>query len=223
MTKSDSHSQQAPGSRAGAVGHLLRAYRAGSWIRRAARLPEADLDGRFIFSWIAFNALYGQARYRQRQDASGPDQARAPSASEHREIATFLSWVARTDAAGVLARAVARMKNTPGELLADPFLDDRNWEKWDREGRVVKPDREQAVIWKNESGTVLQRLFLRLYVLRKQIFHGCSTDGGKRNRDSLRRAVVILEATVPLFRDLVQVHGAGVPFLEKPPYQPSQK
>ena len=41
-----------------------RLYRAKSWIQRAAALRRiGDLDGQFMFYWIAFNALYGQAKY----------------------------------------------------------------------------------------------------------------------------------------------------------------
>jgi hypothetical protein len=44
-------------------GLALRCYRARSWMRRASDPGSAmDLDGRFIFLWIAFNALYGQAK-----------------------------------------------------------------------------------------------------------------------------------------------------------------
>ena len=42
---------------------VLRSHRAKSWIRKAeslAKLEPSDLDGQFIFYWIALNALYGQ-------------------------------------------------------------------------------------------------------------------------------------------------------------------
>lgn len=46
------------------AGRESRLYRAQSRIQRAAGLRRAgDPDGRFIFYWIAFNALYGQAKY----------------------------------------------------------------------------------------------------------------------------------------------------------------
>ena len=38
----------------------------------------------------------------------------------------------------------------------------------------------------------LIQLFRRLYVLRKQIFHGCSKDGSSKNRPSLRAAAPVL-------------------------------
>ena len=66
-------------------GPALTCYRARSWIQRATdpRSP-MDLDGRFIFLWIAFNALYGQAKYRLRGPGRGP---------EERDIETFLGLV----------------------------------------------------------------------------------------------------------------------------------
>lgn len=50
----------------------IRLKRARSWIRRARSLKDEaikrkeprDLDGEFVFYWIAFNALFGQPRYR---------------------------------------------------------------------------------------------------------------------------------------------------------------
>jgi len=38
----------------------IHVHRALSWIERAAKQP--GLETRFIFQWIAFNSLYGQAR-----------------------------------------------------------------------------------------------------------------------------------------------------------------
>jgi hypothetical protein len=48
-----------------------RLYRAGSWMNRARESAE-HLDGQFIFSWIALNALYGQ-----RGSESGPPRDRS--------------------------------------------------------------------------------------------------------------------------------------------------
>ena len=47
-----------------AIGIRLR--RGRSWLSKARKAGAAgDPDSHFIFSWIAFNALYGKARYRE--------------------------------------------------------------------------------------------------------------------------------------------------------------
>jgi hypothetical protein len=45
----------------------VRCFRAESWIKKAGNVSETDIDGRFIFLWIAFNALYGQPKYLRRE------------------------------------------------------------------------------------------------------------------------------------------------------------
>jgi len=43
----------------------LRCDRAQSWIKRAE--AAADLDAKFVFLWIAFDSLFGQAEYMGRR------------------------------------------------------------------------------------------------------------------------------------------------------------
>src|SRR5262245_15532459 len=95
-------------------GPALRCYRARSWIRRATD-PELmkDPDARFIFLWIAFNALYGQAKYR-RQGLG--------SSREERDIEQFLSLVVRLDREGRIDRELRSVRRAVEELRADPFL-----------------------------------------------------------------------------------------------------
>src|SRR5436305_807303 len=95
-------------------GRPLRCYRAQSWTKRATEgVPASDLDGRFIFLWIAFNALYGQAKCRF-------DDTR----SEFEDIRKFLALVSRLNP-DATDRAVAepRMRARTKELLRIKFLD----------------------------------------------------------------------------------------------------
>src|SRR5262245_35475326 len=89
----------------------LRHKRAVSWSKRA---DGGDLDAQFIFSWIAFNALYGQARYRD------PDR----QWSEIGDISKFLTLMTKLDRGifGVLReRALAEHVSN---LIKDKFLHD---------------------------------------------------------------------------------------------------
>src|SRR5689334_23420485 len=69
-------------------GPALRQARAESW-RSRARRASGGLDAQFIFSWIAFNALYGQARYRESDDRPR---------SEMGDIVNFLKLMLDLDA-----------------------------------------------------------------------------------------------------------------------------
>ncbi len=82
--------------------------------------------------------------------------------------------------------------------------------------------RESSCVQFAERKPYLIRLFGRLYVLRKQIFHGCSKDRGAKNRPSLRAAVPVLERLVSVFIDLVDGRAGDEALLENPPYPPSQ-
>jgi hypothetical protein len=177
-----------------------RLYRANSWLRRAGSLAEDDHDGRFIFLWIALNALFGQARYRP--DGGDP-------AGEWGDLARFLNQVRQLDQSHRRIRtALAPMGNSVMSLLRLPFLHRRYWIEGDTDSlrASLERDRHKAeVAWeRGQPEMYLEELFRRLYVLRNQIFHGASTDRSSANRDSLEAAVPVLAALVPVFRFLMK-------------------
>jgi len=107
------------------------------------------------------------------------------------------------------------------QVLGSPFLDIECWRTWDRVG-IRDRQRRKAMsrnTYDKEHPTV--RIFLHLYTLRNQIFHGAATDDGRRNRESLRHAVPILDACVDALIGLVKKHRAKIPWLEPLPYPPS--
>jgi hypothetical protein len=181
---------------------------------RARQFPESDLDARFIFTWIAVNALYGQAKYRHGD---------VDRTSELKDIKEFLKCVLRLDNDAIQrALRAPRIRDSAETLLGDRFLSDNCWRKWDAEGVVEKKARESSCAPVTDHTSDLMTLFSRLYVLRKQIFHGCSTDRGSKNRPSLVAAVPVLETLVRTFIGIVEFRGSGEIVLEKPPYPPSQ-
>jgi hypothetical protein len=198
-------------------GPALRHARAESW-RSRARRTSGDLDAQFIFSWIAFNALYGQARYRETDDRPR---------SEMRDIEHFLKLMLQLDARSV--SAVLREQTLRPHfdcLLGDKFLHDCCWKAWDREEIVDRDRREALVPHCNEKHDhQLIQLFRRLYVLRKQIFHGCSKDGSSKNRPSLRAAAPVIARFVDTFAEIVsRKEGTDqvIRLLGAPPYPPTQ-
>lgn len=190
-------------------GVRLRKHRAQSWLN-AAEQPTLDLDEKFIFHWIALNALYGQAKYRWRDPGS-----------EESDLRKFLKLMERLEKDRVRTALKLERPNVD-RLLQNPFLDDGCWMLWDKETIRDRVKRREACIPERDRESDLLEVLKRIYVLRKQVFHGCSTKGGHPNRESLRAAVPVLARLVPIFRDIVGEHGRSEPFVnDLPPYPPS--
>jgi hypothetical protein len=189
----------------------LRERRATSWTERA----EGGLDTRFIFLWIAFNALYGQAHYRK------PDASR----SEIGDIRKFLAVMSRIDRRIAAIPRENDLRSAISELLADKYLHDCCWKVWDAEGVRSRPARELIVPGCNEKhDDEVVQVFKRLYVLRKQLFHGCSTDGSTKNRPSLRAAVPVLARFVRVLLEVLKENSSRkeiTSLLGTPPYPPT--
>lgn len=154
----------------------LRAHRASSWIRRAESLLPSDLDGRFIFYWIAFGALYGRPKYLQ----SGPD--RTP---EESDIEVFLKVVSRLDKENAGLRLVGELHKQVDALVRDKFLNNHCWRQWHKQGVVRGSERVTSCLEPPDPRPVLLRLVSRLYVLRNQMFHGCRQTAVERTAGHL--------------------------------------
>lgn len=187
-------------------GYYDRLQRAHSWLVRAqniARSPDArdDLEGQFISYWIALNALYARRRT-ERGDV--------------RESKWLLNFLCDLDRHGELRFAVGTVKRQADTLLQKKYLSKIYWdhgttprmkEVLSREGQKAKE------AWSNgDIKEYLDILFQRLHVLRNQIFHGCSTDRRSLNRGSLKPAVAILEALVPVLVEIMRRFGASRPW-----------
>ncbi len=193
-------------------GYLLRCYRARSWIRRAEVAENKDWDTKFIAYWIAFNALYGQGKYR------GPREKRKP---EEDDIDAFLRLAAGLDRDGSLAQVLVDLRKPVEAVVTDPFLSGSSWRVWDEHEVFDRQERLAMAVGTPRNKTLLHRLFAALYVLRNQVFHGCSTVGSNKNRQGLERAVVVLARLVPTFENIVRQRGGDSDLLADPPYRPS--
>ena len=69
----------------------------------------------------------------------------------------------------------------------------------------------------------LMAVLRRLYVLRKQLFHGCATFESKANRDTLEPAVAVLSILVPIFYGAVELRGEVSVDLGEPPFKPDRR
>ena len=191
----------------------IRCHRATTWIEKAGRLSPKDLDGRFIYLWITFNALYGQPKYLEK---------RAESKREEEDFQRFLNLMIHFDHEA-LSMALKSTKEHLHMLLEDKYLSDLCWRYWFEHKVESAEDRQKRGAIELPKGTELNQLFHRLYVLRKQLFHGCSSDGGSKNRQMLEKAVIVLDRLLPLFRDIVKNNDddKGKALLKSLPYPPS--
>lgn len=193
----------------------LRCKRAQSWLRRARTdVDAADLDARFIFLWIALNSLYGQAKYRL------PRDERSPEFDDIRHFAACMSRLAPGSFQRVLRDS--RLQAGVQALLHDRYLNNACWERWDAKDIMDKAERDASCGEPSQGKSDLVTVLSRLYVLRNQVFHGCSTHRSSKNRLSLEAAVPVLEQLVRTFIGVVESQGSSEAILARPPYPPSQ-
>lgn len=191
----------------------IRLWRAISWLARAESLPEADIDGRFIALWIAFNAGYGCL-----------EEGGGLSAPDHARWQQFLAQLVRLDAHDRLWTILWQQQKSVLKLLDSPYQFRPFWLNDPQAPDKLANARRQAmqqfvqrnVLW------LLQELFERLYVLRQQVFHGACTSGSKLNRPVLTRAVEVLAAVVPAMAAIQLEGGPAIDWGELcfPPIRP---
>ncbi len=173
-------------------GIALRVHRALSWLNRAEQCE--DLDGRFIFLWIAFNAAYAQEL---------GDQQRA---NEHRTFSRFLKKLVDLDKDEVLYELLWREYSGSIRVLLDnkyvyqPFWDHHNGrnrdDQWQAKFNRAR-GRAQRALAQHDTRGLLAIVLNRMYTLRNQIIHGGATWNSSVNRDQLRDCAGFLGELVP--------------------------
>ncbi|EJN39502.1 hypothetical protein PMI38_00991 [Pseudomonas sp. GM84] len=171
----------------------LRVHRALSWLHRAEQAE--DVDGRFIFLWIAFNAAY----------ATDIDEHHR--LSEQEAFKAFLQKLCLLDTEHLIEKLV--WSEFPGSiraLLDNPFVFQSFWEfqngkitqaEWEQRLRGGKRAAHQALA-ERDTAKVLGVMFNRIYTLRNQLMHGGATWDGSVNRSQLRDCTKLLGKLVPL-------------------------
>jgi Apea-like HEPN len=180
----------------------LRVHRALSWYHRADQAAE-DLDGRFIFLWIAFNAAYA---------TEIDDAYRLTEQATFRE---FLAKLLQLDGQGRFERLV--WEEFPGSirvLLDNPFVFHDFWgfhtgrlteAQWKERFANANAAARQALARRQTDG-VLGIVLSRIYTLRNQLMHGGATWNSSVNRDQLRDCVNFLGKLVPLIIEVMLDH-----------------
>lgn len=176
----------------------IRVWRGLSWLERAE--GAADVDGRFISLWIAFNAIYGHL---------GDD---GRDAQDHATWQAFLARMVEKDAEDHLGRLLADLQTTVLHLIDNQFLFRPFWQKQPDAKEKLRRSVQKSLIRIRQGDTLplLQELFERLYVLRQQVFHGAATSGSKLNRATLEAGTHVLSRIVPAMIEVMIAAGPAI-------------
>jgi hypothetical protein len=170
----------------------LRIHRSLSWLKRAELAD--DLDGKFIFLWVSFNAAYAtdiDANYRD---------------SEKVTFGDFFKKLCDLDEDKKLASLVwSEFPKSIRILLDNPYINQDFWEfqrgnidkeTWQTRSAGAKKAANRSLSTHNTAES-LSITFSRLYVLRNQLMHGGATWNSGINRDQIRDCVAFLEQFIP--------------------------
>ena len=197
---------------------MLRSRRAISWIAYA---EEETRRGRyhtaFCFYWIAFNACYGSD----------------PSRDEKSEYESYFEEIERHDKEKTICRYILyEIDRDVEDLVKCRFAYDGFWRdghrtlsdaKWRRSLQREVDRFSELVIGGMDMNTVevLSIVFDRIYCVRNQVIHGCTTRERSTGDDQIRLGSTILDRLVPVFVRLML--GNRHTGRWRPPYYPGEK
>lgn len=198
-----------------------RLHRSLSWLKRAA--SERDVDARYIFLWIAFNAAYAV-------DRKPKGERKEHKLDERERFAEYLRRVTSLDTEGrILVDLRSKLAEPILELVKNKYVSRAFWDSvsdepfdwvaWERKSPLnsEREDTERRLGLGNphtlmeaklrgigvrgaeDAAILLTRVFDRLYLLRNQLMHGCATQDGALNRRQVKCGAEILTGVIPLF------------------------
>ncbi|MHA7816151.1 MAG: hypothetical protein ACX93N_06720 [Pseudohaliea sp.] len=182
----------------------LRVHRALSWLNRAEQCGD-DVDARFIFLWISFNAAYAQMLS---MDDRAPETAKATA---------FVEKLVKLDDRGSLHNLL--WNEFPGSirvLLGNHYIFQPFWDAhssltsaddWKQAFEVSNGFARKA-LGKGDTAALLSVVLSRLYTLRNQLVHGGATWNSSVNRDQLRDCTRLLGQLVPAIIEIMMDHPA---------------
>ena len=150
----------------------LRVHRAMSWLNRAEQAE--DVDGKFIFLWIAFNAAYAQ-------ELDDSDRT-----SDKATFTAFLQKLCDLDTSKRIDELIWKeFSGSIRTLLNNPYVFHLFWEfqrsridesEWKDRFASARKSAQSALVSGN-TPVLLSVVFNRLYTLRNQLIHGGATSG----------------------------------------------
>jgi len=183
----------------------LRVHRALSWLNRAEQLgQQSDIDGQFIFLWIAFNAAYAtdiDEKYRE---------------PEQQTFRGFLEKLTELDAGKKRFEALVwqEFPKSIRVLLDNQYVFQDFWkfqngslpEAAFRASFAAANRAVHVALGKRDTVTVLSIVLSRIYTLRNQLIHGGATWGSSVNREQLRDCVNLMGKLVPVVIEIMMDH-----------------
>jgi len=174
-----------------------------SWLERAITFTD-DLPPRFVDLWIALNSLYGTRRYQYDRDAK-----------ETVNFQNFLEIL--RDSPQGSERLNAILENTQFKeqctyLISNKYLYRDFWlEKFGslKDYSDTQEMKTKKALENCDCILFLPLVFERLLVLRSQIFHGSSAASTRRNEDTLKPGIAILETLLLEFLEIMLNHVDG--------------
>ncbi|MFU8928194.1 hypothetical protein [Acinetobacter puyangensis] len=170
----------------------LRIHRALSWLEQAEK--NQDLDSKFIFYWIAFNAIYAQ------------DFENGIRGADKGLFTQFIHELCTLDQDKKIYQLVWKTYSGSIRILLDnkftfqPFWDYHNGliseEGWSTQFEANKKRSLKALSDQN-TPVIVTTVFHHIYTLRNQIVHGGATYNSTVNRDQVRDACNILASILP--------------------------
>lgn len=180
----------------------LRTHRGLSWLDRAEQC-ESDLDAKFIFLWIAFNACYAVDVDQEYRD------------SEKSQFKLFFDKITSLDNDKLIYDQLWKTFSSTIRVLLDnryvyqPFWDFHNkrtsGENWEERFKYAKNKAAKSLA-RQDTSEVLSIVFERLYTLRNQLVHGGATWNSQANRDQLKECTLFLGTVVPLIIHIMMTH-----------------
>jgi hypothetical protein len=184
-----------------------RLQRAASWIKAAAGLSPDENHERFIFYYIALNAMYGRRQYEGDRSEVWQDIDRFVNQVKR-------MWASSGERSGNLLLAVLQDRHVDA-LILDYFLLDDLFKGATREKLVGRCTRDLVgAKLKFRSGdpfAMLRTILHRLTVLRNRVMHGCVTYGSvSKGLPSVVKGARVARDLVPALYELMAMHGPVV-------------
>lgn len=177
----------------------VKTHRALSWIK--ASEGASDIDSRFLYLWIAFNALYVE-------DHINVDK----NLLERERFYKFFEKLISCDREKRIRDSIWKnFSNFFRKLIKNQYIYRPFWnhihkghnsdswrKKFNDDNRKFLDSFERS-----DTVSVLADVFDRLYVLRNQIFHGGSTWRSEVNREQVNGCVDVLYLLVPMMVEII--------------------
>jgi hypothetical protein len=176
----------------------IRVHRSLSWLERAIDTdPDGQPDGRLLYGWIAFNALYGRW-----------DEATGFPAADTEAWQEFLKTTIAWDESERIGRQIQHLRAPILALLENQFVDPRFWRNPDQPGNTRRRYHEALSLFVERRWVNLAILAIeRVYAFRGQLVHGAATRGSELNRLTLQQCREVLEGLLMPIMNIVIERG----------------